>query len=52
MERIGARKADHLEVVLNRDVQTVRGTGLDSVNFAHVALPELDVAEIISARNS
>lgn len=47
MERIGTRKADHLDVVLTRDVQAARTlTGLDQVVFAHVALPELQFDEI------
>lgn len=46
MERIGVRKSDHLDVVLNRDVQAVRGTQLDRINFAHVSLPDLNCADI------
>lgn len=47
MERIGARKSDHLDAVLNRDVQAARvQTGLDRVAFVHVALPELHYDEI------
>ena len=41
------RKAQHLDIVLNRDVRA-RGvtTGFEHVRFAHVALPELALGEI------
>jgi isopentenyl-diphosphate delta-isomerase len=46
LERVEARKSDHLEIVLTRDVQGLSSTGLEKVTFANVALPEIDYAEI------
>lgn len=41
------RKADHLRICLEEDVQFYRQTnGLDSYRFTHCCLPELDVSEI------
>jgi isopentenyl-diphosphate delta-isomerase len=40
---IGARKSEHLEIVLHGDVQAQRvSTGFEAVRFEHVAAPELD----------
>lgn len=40
------RKADHVRIVLEEDVQArERTSGLESVQFVHYALPEMDVAE-------
>ncbi len=41
-----ARKADHLRVCLEDDVQCGVTTGLERYRFAHACLPELDFAEI------
>ena len=40
------RKADHIRVNLEEDVQSGLTTGLESVHFEHNALPELDMGEI------
>jgi isopentenyl-diphosphate delta-isomerase len=40
------RKADHIQVTLEREVQSGFRTGLDGLRFAHNALPELNLAEI------
>jgi isopentenyl-diphosphate Delta-isomerase len=47
MADIGARKSEHLDIVLNADVaaRTVQ-TGLESVCFEHVAAPELNLSDI------
>ncbi len=43
MADIGKRKSEHLDIVLNGDVAPQStGTGLDAVQFEHVAAPELD----------
>ena len=42
MDDTQARKADHLKVCLEDDVQSTLGTGLDGYRFEHVCLPELD----------
>ena len=41
-----ARKADHLRVCLDQNVQFSQTTGLDRYRFAHCCLPELDYGEI------
>ncbi len=47
MADIGARKSEHLDIVLNGDVQArAHGTGLDLVRFEHVAAPELNLDAI------
>jgi isopentenyl-diphosphate Delta-isomerase len=44
---IGARKSEHLDIVLNCDVQAQAATtGFDGVRFEHVAAPELDLDQI------
>jgi isopentenyl-diphosphate Delta-isomerase len=41
------RKADHLRICLEEDVQFHRQTnGLDSYRFTHCCLPEIDFGEI------
>ncbi len=40
------RKADHLRVCLEDDVQSRVTTGFERYRFAHVCLPELDFADI------
>jgi isopentenyl-diphosphate delta-isomerase len=40
------RKADHIRVNLEEDVQSKLTTGLEQVHFEHNALPELDLAAI------
>jgi isopentenyl-diphosphate Delta-isomerase len=40
---IGARKSEHLDIVLNRDVQArATLTGFDDIRFEHAAAPELN----------
>lgn len=47
MEPIEARKHDHIRLSLTEDVQFENlPTGFDSLHFEHLALPELDFAEI------
>lgn len=41
-----ARKADHLRVCLDQNVQFDQTTGFDRYRFAHCCLPELDYDEI------
>ena len=41
-----SRKADHLRVCLDDDVQSGMTTGLEQYRFEHVCLPELDWAEM------
>lgn len=40
------RKNEHLDVVLTQNVRTSKGTGLDAIQFEHVALPELNFDDI------
>lgn len=40
------RKADHIQVTLEREVQSGLKTGLDGLRFEHNALPELDMHDI------
>ena len=47
MADIGARKSEHLDIVLHGDVQAASvTTGLERVRFEHVAAPELNLAAI------
>ncbi len=46
MSDILRRKDEHLNVVLEGNVNTTQASGLDSVSFEHCALPELDLGEI------
>lgn len=47
MEPIEARKHDHIRLSLTEDVQYAQlPTGFDSLHFEHLALPELDFAEV------
>ncbi|MBN2555939.1 MAG: type 2 isopentenyl-diphosphate Delta-isomerase [Anaerolineales bacterium] len=41
-----SRKADHLRINLEENVQSTRSTGLDDIQLPHHALPELDLADI------
>ena len=43
---IAARKADHLQINLDQDVQSGLTTGLERYAFIHQALPELDLASV------
>ncbi len=40
------RKADHLRICLDENVQAQQTTGLERYRFTHCALPELDFADI------
>jgi len=41
-----SRKAEHVAITLNKDVQYSKGTGFADVDFVHHALPELDFEKI------
>src|SRR6266852_6818786 len=41
-----ARKADHLRINLAEDVSSDVATGLDEFHFRHLALPEMDLADV------
>ncbi|MFH1106636.1 MAG: type 2 isopentenyl-diphosphate Delta-isomerase [Candidatus Micrarchaeota archaeon] len=42
-----SRKSDHVRIALNEDVQALtKPGGLDSVDFLHFSLPEMDFADI------
>jgi isopentenyl-diphosphate delta-isomerase len=43
---IAGRKADHIQINLERDVQSGLTTGLERYHFVHQALPELDLQAI------
>lgn len=43
-----ARKADHIRVNLEEDVQSGLTTGLEGLRFEHNPLPELDLAQVTS----
>lgn len=45
-EETARRKAEHLRIVLEHQVQHAQGTLLDDVQLIHQALPELDLDEI------
>lgn len=46
-EPIGHRKEQHVDIVMNRDVQARNvTTGFEDIRFAHVALPELSLSDI------
>lgn len=45
------RKADHIQVSLEREVQSGLRTGLDDLRFEHNALPEIDMNEIDTSVN-
>ncbi len=44
--QISNRKADHIQINLERDVQSGLTTGLESYRFIHQALPELSLNEV------
>ncbi len=43
---VSDRKAEHLEVIASRDVQSRTPAGWDDVRLVHRALPEIDLAEV------
>jgi len=43
---IGKRKADHININLEKDVRSALTTGLEKYHFIHEALPELDLADV------
>ncbi len=43
---IDQRKADHIQINLEKDVRSGLTTGLENYHFIHEALPELDLARI------
>lgn len=47
MADIGARKSEHLDIVLHGDVQALSAvTGFDDIRFEHTAAPELNLDQI------
>lgn len=46
MRSSSARKADHLRINLAEDVSSDAATGLDEFHFRHLALPEIDLADV------
>ncbi|MFA6036267.1 MAG: type 2 isopentenyl-diphosphate Delta-isomerase, partial [Candidatus Micrarchaeia archaeon] len=46
--RTVSRKAEHVAITLNKDVQYSKGTGFSDIDFEHHALPELDFEKIDS----
>jgi isopentenyl-diphosphate delta-isomerase len=40
------RKADHIRINLNEDVQSGSTTGLEKFHFVHQALPEMDLSDV------
>ena len=52
MSDIAARKRDHIDIVLNRDVGFADlSAGFDAYRFDHVALPEMALSEVSLARH-
>lgn len=43
---ISHRKAEHIQIVLNQDVDSSLTTGFEEYAFIHQALPEIDLAEV------
>ena len=43
---IDQRKADHIKINLEKDVESGLTSGLERYRFMHEALPELNLAEI------
>ncbi|NOY98376.1 MAG: type 2 isopentenyl-diphosphate Delta-isomerase, partial [Chloroflexi bacterium] len=43
---ISKRKADHIRINLEEDVQSARTTGLERYRFVHQALPEMALADV------
>jgi isopentenyl-diphosphate Delta-isomerase len=43
---IQQRKADHININLDKDVRSARTTGLEEYHFIHQALPELNLDEV------
>jgi isopentenyl-diphosphate delta-isomerase len=44
--QISNRKADHIRITLNQDVQSSLTSGLEQIQLEHNALPELDIDDI------
>lgn len=44
--QIGSRKADHIRINLDENVQSGLTTGLENYRFNHIALPELDLEAV------
>ena len=40
------RKSDHIQINLQKDVQSSRKTGLESYRFIHNSLPDIDLNKI------
>jgi isopentenyl-diphosphate delta-isomerase len=45
-EQVEARKADHVRLTAEADVEAASGAGWDDVRLLHEALPEIDLSEI------
>ena len=43
---LSSRKADHIQINLEEDVQSSLITGLDRYRFVHCALPEISLDEV------
>ncbi|MEN6408119.1 MAG: type 2 isopentenyl-diphosphate Delta-isomerase, partial [Anaerolineaceae bacterium] len=43
---LGSRKADHIQINLDQDVQSGLTTGFEKYRFIHQAVPELDLAAV------
>jgi len=44
--RTSKRKDDHIQINLERDVESGIRTGLDTLRFSHNALPEIDLSDV------
>jgi isopentenyl-diphosphate Delta-isomerase len=45
-KRIDSRKADHIRINLEENVQSALSTGLEKYRFQHAALPEINLADV------
>ncbi len=45
-DRTAKRKSSHVDLVLNKNINYLKSTGLEKYEFVHNALPEIDFAEI------
>ena len=45
-ESLASRKADHIQINLDRDVQSGLTTGLENYRFVHCALPEISLDQV------
>jgi isopentenyl-diphosphate delta-isomerase len=43
---LSSRKADHIRINLEQDVQSARHTGLEQIHFIHQALPEINLNDV------